>query len=81
MTKPVDPSYALRRTDLPVLSSPLAKNILLRELVETAIEGLPSRTRSEGRFAIVTDVGCGMRWTQERRMTSDIHADGEVVWS
>jgi len=35
----------------------------------------------EGRFAIVTNVGWGMRWTQERRMTSDIHADGEVVWS
>ena len=34
----------------------------------------------EGRFAIVTDVGCGMRWTlwraDERR-----EADGEVVWS
>jgi hypothetical protein len=60
------PSYALRRTDLPVVSSPLAKNILLRAWVETAIEGLPSRTSSEGRFAIVTDVGRGMRWTQAR---------------
>jgi hypothetical protein len=25
---------------------------------------IPSRT--EGRFAIVTDVGCGMRWTRQR---------------
>ena len=35
----------------------------------------------EGRFAIVTDVGCGMRWTRhvKRRMT--LRADGEVVWS
>jgi len=26
--------------------------------------GIASRTQPEGRFAIVTDVGCGMRWTQ-----------------
>jgi len=24
----------------------------------------------EGRFAIVTDVGCGMRWTRELRETN-----------
>jgi hypothetical protein len=42
----------------------------------------------EGRIAIVTDVGCGMRWTRQRqgagqivRMTNDVAADGEVVWS
>jgi hypothetical protein len=36
---------------------------------------------AEGRFAIVTDVGHGMRWTRhvKRRMT--LRADGEVVWS
>jgi len=35
----------------------------------------------EGRFAIVTDVGRGRRWTRhvKRRMT--LRADGEVVWS
>src|ERR1700688_3371385 len=35
----------------------------------------------EGRIAIVTDVGRGMRWTRhvKRRMT--LRADGEVVWS
>jgi hypothetical protein len=35
----------------------------------------------EGRIAIVTDVGLGMRWTRhvKRRMT--LRADGEVVWS
>jgi hypothetical protein len=40
----------------------------------------------EGRIAIVTDVGCGMRWTRQRqahtcgrRMT--LQADGEAVWS
>ena len=40
----------------------------------------------EGRFAVVTDVGCGMRWTRqrqarERARTNDAFADGEVVWS
>ncbi len=34
----------------------------------------------EGRFAIVTNVGSGMRWTRHvgRRLT--LQADGEVVW-
>jgi hypothetical protein len=32
----------------------------------------------EGRFAIVTDVGRGMRWTHWLRKAG---ADGEVVWS
>jgi hypothetical protein len=35
----------------------------------------------EGRIAIVTDVGFGMRWTCWRRQTSDADADGEDVWS
>jgi hypothetical protein len=40
----------------------------------------------EGRFAIVTDVGGGMRWTRgaERyslARTSGAVGDGEVVWS
>jgi hypothetical protein len=35
----------------------------------------------EGRFAIVTNVGCGMRWTRQRRKTSGVAANGEVVWS
>jgi hypothetical protein len=37
--------------------------------------------RYEGRFAIVTNVECGMRWTLWRRKTSDASADGEAVWS
>jgi hypothetical protein len=37
--------------------------------------------QSEGRIAIVTDVGSGMRWTRWCRQTSDVDADGEVVWS
>ena len=35
----------------------------------------------EGRFAIVTSVGSGMRWTRLFRQTSETCADGEVVWS
>jgi hypothetical protein len=35
----------------------------------------------EGRFAVVTDVGSGMRWTRQCRKTSDTDADGEGVWS
>jgi hypothetical protein len=35
----------------------------------------------EGRFAIVTDVGGGMRWTQALLLTRALAADGEVVWS
>ena len=36
---------------------------------------------NEGRFAIVTDVGRGMRWTRLRLKTKGAFADGEVVWS
>ena len=35
----------------------------------------------EGRFAIVTDVGRGMRWTRMVLLTRALDADGEVVWS
>jgi hypothetical protein len=30
-----------------------------------------SRASQEGRFAVVTSVGCGMRWTRRRQLTSD----------
>jgi hypothetical protein len=30
---------------------------------------------------VVTDVGCGMRWTLRRHKTNDVATDGEVVWS
>jgi hypothetical protein len=35
----------------------------------------------EGRFAVVTDVGRGMRWTLRQRETGAAKADGEAVWS
>jgi hypothetical protein len=44
------------------LSSPFRKNILFRSSVETALS-IRYPASSEGRFAIVTDVGRGMRWT------------------
>ena len=36
---------------------------------------------NEGRIAIVTDVGNGMRWTLAVRLTKRADAGGEVVWS
>jgi len=41
----------------------------------------PSRAHQEGRFAIVTNVERGMRWTQWLQPTTVAAADGEVVWS
>jgi hypothetical protein len=41
----------------------------------------PSRFAQEGRFAIVTDVGSGMRWTRRLHRTSVAEADGEIVRS
>jgi hypothetical protein len=35
----------------------------------------------EGRFAVVTNVWRGMRWTLSARKTSAREADGEVVWA
>jgi hypothetical protein len=35
----------------------------------------------EGRFAVVTNVGSGMRWTRRPRETSVADAYGEIVWS
>ena len=39
------------------------------------------RAPQEGRFAIVTDVGRGMRWTRAARLTNRADADGKAVWS
>ena len=39
-----------------------------------------SRTHKRG-VRVVTNVGCGMRWTRTTHMTSAPGADGEVVWS
>jgi len=49
------------------LSSPSAKNISLFQKPKSVVMFAPSRTREEGRIAIVTDVGSGMRWTRRCR--------------
>ena len=54
--------------------------ILLDGEVETGISRF-GPAFSEGRFAIVTDVDGGMRWTRAARLTNRADADGEVVWS
>jgi hypothetical protein len=41
----------------------------------------PSPPNTKGRFAIVTNVGRGMRWTRMVLLTRAPLADGEVVWS
>jgi len=62
-----------------VVSSPRAK-ISLSE--NQKLWFLPAVSfPQEGRFAVVTDVESGMRWTQWCRETSDTEADGEGVWS
>src|ERR1700687_294206 len=48
------------------LSSPLCKNFLLRRRPKSDLDPTPSRP-TEGRFAIVTNVVQGMRWTRQHR--------------
>src|ERR1700682_3728337 len=47
------------------LISDFPKNILVPTHPKSILELSPSRP-TEGRFAIVTDVGHGMRWTRQR---------------
>jgi hypothetical protein len=62
------------------LSSPARKNFPLQLPTKSAASnGVPFP--QEGRFAVVTDVGCGMRWTRRMLLTRAPDADGEVVWS
>jgi hypothetical protein len=62
-----------------LLSSAIAKNILLRGWVETVLLIRPSRS-SEGRFAIVTNAE---RDAMDAKvlLTNSANADGEVEWS
>jgi hypothetical protein len=41
----------------------------------------PCPASKEGRFAIVTNVECGMQWTRRHGDERLPFADGEVVWS
>jgi hypothetical protein len=63
------------------LSSPPAKNIWLVLSGKSNPKLRPSRAPPEGRFAIVTNVERGMRWTSWPHQTKAAQADGEVVWS
>jgi hypothetical protein len=63
------------------LSSPRAKNIWLVLSGKSNPKLRPSRAPPEGRFAIVTNVERGMRWTPWPHQTKAARADGEVVWS
>ncbi len=64
-----------------LLSSPVRKNIPLCMSGKSEALVRPSRAHKEGRFAVVTNVGRRMRWTLALRLTSEVQADGEVVWS
>jgi hypothetical protein len=65
----------------------IARRVTLSQALAVASSGKSvaliraSRLYKEGRIAIVTDVGGGMRWTRERGRRSALIADGEIVWS
>ena len=65
-------------SDLPVVPM-RRRHVRLRRIPNQ--RHLPRIPRShEGRFAIVTDVGRGKRWTRVAQKTNAREADGEVVW-
>ncbi len=75
------------RSTLSLLSTPSRKNIPLGSSGKSSLDVPPSRTRDEGRIAIVTDVGRGMRWMLMVSGATTLRPDetpsayGEVVWS
>jgi hypothetical protein len=67
--------------DLPVIDLPVGllhekpvqprlQKYFASPLTQIKSKILPSRSREEGRLAIVTDVGSGMRWTRQRQAQS-----------
>jgi hypothetical protein len=64
---------------------PLREKYFASRLTQITFKTPAIPSHSEGRFAIVTDVGCGMRWTRQRQAranasrTNDVDAYGEVV--
>ena len=62
------------------LSSPQNENISLFQKCKSGV-GKAVSCPQEGRIAIVTDVGCGMRWTRRCARRAHIVADGQVAWS
>ena len=60
--------------------SPFAKNIFIPFFGKVcSISVVPDSL--EGRFATVTNVEMGMRWTRPHCRTGNANADGEGVWS
>ena len=59
----------------------LLENISLFQKPKSAVCPRRPAFLSEGRLAIVTDVGGGMRWTRWCRWTSGTDAYGEDAWS
>jgi hypothetical protein len=66
-------------SDLPV--QPLSQKYFASRFDQISFLICPIPSHTEGRFAIVTDVGGGMRWTLTMLLTTALDADGEVVWS
>ena len=64
---------------LPVQSS--SQKYFRSSLTQITSISFASRPNTKGRFAIVTNVGQGMRWTRVALLTRALSADGEVVWS
>ena len=62
------------------LSSPQNENISLFQKCKSGV-GKAVSCPQEGRIAIVTDVGCGMRWTRRCARRAQPDADGQVAWS
>ena len=68
-------------TDLPRLSSPLAKNISLSSTGKSSLQARPVSRPSEGRLADRHG-----RWARDAmdagpQLTSEDAVDGEVVWA
>ena len=64
-----------------ILSSRLLKKYSAFPVGQISATSSPVSRPQEGRIAIVTDVGRGMRWTRWRAQDERRHAYGEVVWS
>jgi hypothetical protein len=60
-------------------SSPVCRNIFIPRNAKSLLHPMPSRP-SEGRFAIVTNVGRDAV-DADALLTNGADADGEVVWS
>jgi hypothetical protein len=59
--------FARRANQRKRCPAPRAKIIIFASHPNHTYNPQPSRTRQEGRIAIVTDVGRGMRWTRQYR--------------